>query len=250
MGYDFYHIGFVNFRSLESIIKDSQGNAMARELAGDSVLDSYNHSIYAGGTKEGPWRSYFEGNLALTLRLFPEQHVVNASGQLDNPTRRDLASQFAMAWRLPRELSSSWKAVSGARLSAGYNISNQNSYDAQRLRFLKDYYDSTSVRAGVDLHLSHNLKRERPLELDLSATLGRTDYYGRRSQDTSGLYLGSRIYQYDAVLNAGVSYPIAPHFVWTSQIGYGRQASNQRFERLYRYNLTTTTYRIGFGYEF
>lgn len=250
MGYDFYQIGFVNYRSLESIIKDSQGNALARELAGDSVLDSYNHSIYAGGTKEGPWRSYFDGNLALTLRLFPEQHVVDGGGQLNNPTRRDLASQLAVGWHLPRQLSSAWKAVGGARFSAGYNVSNQNSYDAQRIRFLKDYYDSTSVRAGVDFNLYRNLKRERPLELDFSATLGRTDYYGRRSQESSGLYLGSRIYQHEAVVSVGLSYPIAPQFVWTSRFGYGRQTSNQHFERLYRYNLATTTYRIGFGYEF
>lgn len=250
MGYDFYHIGFVNYRSLESIIQDSQGNSLARELAGDSVLDSYNHSIYAGGTKEGPWRSYFDGNLAFTLRVFPEQHVVDGGGQLNNSTRRDLASQLALGWHLPRQLSPAWKAVGGARLSAGYNVSNQNSYDAQRLRFLKDYYDSTSVRAGFDLNLYRKLSRERPLELDFSATLGRTDYYGRRSQDASGLYLGSRIYQHEAVMSVGLSYPIAPHFVWTSRFGYGRQTSNQHFERLYRYNLATTTYRLGFGYEF
>ncbi len=250
IGYDFYRIGFVNFASLESLIKDSQGNAMARELAGRSVLDSTNHSLTFGGTMQGPWRTYAEGNLVTTLRLFPDQHVVNRAGDFRNSTRADFANQLYLAWRLPRELSGSWKAVSGVKLSAGYNKSNQNSYDAQRLRFLKDYYDSTSLRAGVELSLYRKLKEERPLELNLSVSLGRVGYQGRVAQNSSGLYLSDNIYQNEAVLGLGVSYPIAPHFVWTSQFGYGRQTSNQNFERLYSYNFTTTNYRLGFGYEY
>ncbi|MHB0997090.1 MAG: hypothetical protein ACYC2I_12040 [Elusimicrobiales bacterium] len=254
VGYDFYHIGFVNFHSLESIIKDSQGNALARELAGRSVLDSYNHAFSAGGTAKAPWRSYAEGNLTVTVRLFPDQHVVGRSGDFDGATRRDLNTQFSAAWRVPRQLSPAWKAVGGLRLAAGHNTSNQNSYDAQRVKFLADYYDTFSLRAGVDLNLYRRLpgrqEGERPLELSLSATLGRTAYSGRQAQDASGLYLNDGIYQNEAVLSLGVSYPIAPHFVWTSQFGYGRQTSNQAFEKLYRYNFTTTNYRIGFGYEY
>ncbi|MDO8806671.1 MAG: hypothetical protein Q7R35_19835, partial [Elusimicrobiota bacterium] len=257
IGYDFYHIGFVNFVSLESIIKDSQGNSMARELAGSSVLDSNNHSFSFGGTVQGPWRSYAEGSLAATFRLFPDQHVVNKTGEYRNTTRNDISNQLSLAWRVPREISGSWKGVGGVRLAAGYNRSNQNSYDAQRLTFLKDYYNSTSIRAGVDLNFYHKLpaqhsggKEDRTLELNLSATLGRVGYLGRQAQDPSGLYLGDKIYQNEAVVGIGVSYPIAPHFVWTSQFGYGRQSSNQNFERLYRYNFTTTNYRIGFGYQY
>ena len=257
IGYDFYHIGFVNFTSLESIIKDSQGDSMARELAGSSVLDSNNHALVFGGTLQGPWRSYAEGNLVTTLRLFPDQHVVAETGDFKNSTRNDLSNQLSLALRIPREISQSWKVVGGFRLAAGYNTSNQNSYDAQRLKFLKDYYDSTSIRAGVDLNLYHKLpagrsggKEERPLEFGFSATLGRANYNGRLAQTSSGLYLGRRIYQNEAVLSIGLSYPIAPHFRWTSQFGYGRQTSNQDFERLYRYNFTTTNYRIGFNYEY
>ncbi|MBI4803302.1 MAG: autotransporter outer membrane beta-barrel domain-containing protein [Elusimicrobia bacterium] len=257
IGYDFYHIGFMNYSSLESIIKDSQGNAMARELAGRSVLDSYNHSLTFGGTAQGPWRSYAEGNLVTTLRLFPEQHVVSGTGDYKNSTRRDLSNQLSAALKIPREIWGSWKAVGGARLAAGFNISNQNSYDAQRFKYLKNYYDSTSIRAGVDLNLYRKMPagrsggtEERPLEFSLSATLGRISYGGRLAQAASGLYRGARIYQNEAVLGVGVSYPIAPHFTWTSQFGYGRQTSNQDFERLYKYNFTTTNYRIGFSYEY
>ncbi|MDT8287632.1 MAG: hypothetical protein RQ748_11010, partial [Elusimicrobiales bacterium] len=249
-GYDFYYIDFVNYSSLESIIKDSAGNSLARELSGRNVLDSYNHAFTFGGTMEGPRRSYLEGGLAATLRFFPEQHVVKDSGDLDSTTRRDLSSQLAGAWRLPRQLSPRWKAVAGARLSAGYNYSNQNSYDAQRLKFLKNYYDSLSLRAGLDLTLYNKTGAGRPLELSLSATAGRTSYVGRQTQDPSGLYLGDKVHQNEAVVHAALSYPVAPHFVWTAQVGYGRQTSNQQFERLYRYNLKTTTYRFGFGYEF
>ncbi|MBU2573588.1 MAG: hypothetical protein KKH28_05880 [Elusimicrobia bacterium] len=256
IGYDFYHIGFVNYESLESIIKDAQGNSMARELAGRSVLDSYNHALSFGGTLEGPWRSYAEGNLAMTLRLFPDQHVVARTGEYKNATRRDLSNYLSVAWKVPREISGGWKAVSGARLAVGYNSSNQNSYDAQRFRYLANYYDTLSLRAGVDLNLYRKLPgrsggvEERPLEFSLSATLGRVSYSGRLTQAESGLYRGSKVYQNEAVIGVGASYPIAPHFVWTSQFGYGRQTSNQDFEKLYRYNFTTTNYRIGFSYEY
>jgi hypothetical protein len=109
----------------------------------------------------------------------------------------------------------------------------------------------------VDLSLYRKLParqagggEERPLELNLSATVGRVGYLGRVPQDATGLYQGGRIRQNEAVLGLGISYPIAPHFVWTSQFGYGRQTSNQNFERLYKYNFTTTNYKIGFGYEY
>ncbi|HCC48258.1 MAG TPA: hypothetical protein DEQ38_09135 [Elusimicrobia bacterium] len=256
IGYDFYKIGFVNFVSLESIIQDSSGNSMARELAGAAVLDSYNHAFSFGGTAEGAWRTYAEGNLTTTLRFFPDQHVVGGTGDYRNSTRRDLSTQFSLAWRMPRQLAPGWKAVGGLRAAAGYNASNQNSYDAQRLKFLKNYYDSVSVRAGVDLSLSRAMaprygdKEGRTLDLSLSATVGRIGYSGRQAQAESGLYLGDKIYQNEQMLSVGVSYPIAPHFVWTSQFGFGRQTSNQRFEKLYRYNFTTTNYRIGFGYEY
>lgn len=249
-GYDFYHIGFVNYSSLESIIQDSMGNSMARELAGGAVLDSYNHSLTFGGTMEGPWRSYLEGNTALTLRLFPEQHIVSRTGDYLGGTRRDLSGHFSAALKFPRELSGGWKAVSGARLGFGFNGSNQNSYDAQRFKYLGEYYNSTSIRAGADLNFYKKLKEERPMELSFSATLGRVNYNGRLAQAESGLYGGSRIYQNEFVLGLGVSYPVAPHFMWTSQFGYGRQTSNQAFEKLYRYNFSTTNYRLGFTYEY
>lgn len=256
LGYDFYNIRFVNFTSLESIIKDSQGNSMARELAGKAVLDSYNHALTFGATAEAPWRTYAEGGLVNTLRLFPDQHVVGGTGDYRNSTRRDFSSQLLLAWRAPRDLGAGWKGVGGLRGSAGFNISNQNSYDAQRVKFLDNYYDSYSLRAGLDLSFSRALaprrgeKQSRPLELSLSATMGRLNYKGRSAQAASGLYLGDKIYQNETVLNIGLSYPVAPHFVWTSQFGCGRQTSNQSFEKLYRYNFSTTNYRIGFGYEY
>ena len=262
LGYDFYHIEFVNFSSLESLIKASNGDALARSLSGRSVLDSYNHSLTLGGTLQGPWRSYAEGTLITTLRLFPDQHVVTQTGDFENSTRSDLAGQLYLAWRIPREISGSWKAVYGLRLEAGNTNSNQNNYDAQRLKFLKDYYDSTSMRAGGDLNLYRKLpprrsggsaadeKDERPLELNLAATVGRVNYSGRITQDPSGLYLSDKIHQNEMVLNLDVRYPVAPHFMWTSQIGYGKQTSNQHFERLYRYNFTTMNYRVGFSYEY
>ncbi|OGS52431.1 MAG: hypothetical protein A3J79_01390 [Elusimicrobia bacterium RIFOXYB2_FULL_62_6] len=250
-GYDFYHIGFVNYRSLESIINDSQGNSMARELAGESVLNSYNHSLSFFGTLKGPWRSYAEGGVAATLRLFPDQHVVARSGSYNYGTRRDLSSQLFASLKFPRELSSSWKAVGGVRASLGNNSSNQNSYDAQRFKYLANYYDSLSFKAGVDLNFYRKLaKEDRPLELSFSATLGRMNYNGRETQAASGLYRGSKVYQNEAVVGLGLSYPIAPHFRWTSQFGYGRQTSNQDFEKLYKYNFSTTNYKFGFTYEY
>ena len=262
LGYDFYHIEFVNFASLESMIKASNGDALARSLSGGSVLDSYNHSLTFGGTLQGPWRSYVEGNLIATLRLFPDQHVVTRTGDFENSTRSDLASQLYLAWRIPREISANWKAAYGIRLEAEKTNSNQNNYDAQRVTFLKDYYDSTAMRVGGDLNLYRKLparpsggaapneKDDRPLELDLAATVGRMNYSGRTVQNSAGLYLNDKTYQNELILSFDVHYPVAPHFMWTSQVGYGRQTSNQHFEKLYKYNFTTMNYRVGFSYEY
>lgn len=247
-GYDYYQIRFPNYVSLESQAQAQPGEKLARELAGARVIDSTNHALYAGGSVEVPWRSFLEGTYTATFRSFPEQHVVTETGDLAGSTRRDTAQSLSLAWRVPRE-AGGWRTVAGLSAQFLRNDSNQNSYDAQRTKFLDGYYDSKAARGSIEVGVSKKLGERRTAQAKASAGLGQVRYPGRIVQDASGLYRSGAVSQTERVLSAAFSYPIAPHFLWSLQAGYGRQTSNQDFEKLYRYNFTTTNYLMGFSYE-
>ena len=52
------------------------------------------------------------------------------------------------------------------------------------------------------------------------------------------------------MVNSSLTYPMAPRFSLVLNVQHGRGTSNQTFEQFYKYNYTTTSYLIGFNYDF
>lgn len=247
-GYDIYKISFLNYTSLESQIGAADGS-MAREMAGADVLNSVNHSLYAAGNREMPWQSLGEASLIFTRRGYGEQKVVNETGQFKSDTRSDTVLAADLGWRFPRKALGG-KFVPGLTLAYARNNSSQNSYDAQRTKFIGDYYDYNRLRAGLDASLQIPLEEKKFWDVRLGFGWTRTGYSKRPVQDSTGLYGSDKIYLNEYIIGGAGSYPVAENFRWTASLQYGKQSSNMKYEKLYKYNFDVFAYLIGFTYEY
>ena len=243
-GYDFYAILFPNYKSLES-----QVSQLSRELAGDKVLNSYNHALSLGGSLSLPRSSVLELEIDTTLRQYPDQHIVLASGELSQPTRRDQIQSVSAGIKTPVPLSKRWRLLTQVGLGLAWNQSDQNGYDAQRTRFIPHYYDYLDYRISPGFQFFYG-PQDRPLILGLSGWVSTRDYSKRPVQNSEGTYGSEKIHTWSSAATASMSYPVAPHFALQLATQLGWNSSNMKYEKLYRYNFHTATYLIGFSYEY
>ena len=249
-GYDLYKIRFHNYTSLESQIGASDGS-LAREAAGASTLDSVNHNFYLSGNRAMFWESLGDVSVSVTLRDYGDQNLVDEAGQLKSKTREDTVLSADLGWRFPRKLASGKMLTPGLTLAYAQTDSNQNSYDAQNIKFIKDYYDYSKIRAGLDASLRTPLPGEKRFwDARLGLGWARTDYTKRPVQTESGLYKTSKIYVDELTAAGNFSYDIVKNFKLNASMQYGRQSSNMKYEKLYKYSYAMFSYLMGVTYEY
>ena len=249
-GYDLYNLRFHNYTSLESQIGAADGS-LARELAGDHVLNSLNGNFYAAANGKMPWDSIGDLTVSYTGRTYGKQRVVDEAGQLAAKTRKDSVAAAGFGWRFPGKLSGGRLLVPGLSLSYAANRSNQNNYDTQNTKFIKNYYGYARAGAGLFVSLRAPLEGgKRFWETRLGADWTRTDYDKRLVQDATGLYKTGKVYISAITSSADLSYGIAKNFKLNASMQYGRQSSNMKYEKLYRYTFSMFSYLLGFSYEY
>ena len=249
-GLDYYQTHFLNYTSLESQTATAfQGQSLARELVGDYVLDTQNVLFMAGA--EGPLaeRLILEGSAAVMYQRFPEQHLIDPSGNLTAPLREDVITTLGASLKMPAELNSDLRLLGSLDTAVSYESSNQNSYDATQLKYIPYYYNYGEVRVGPNVKLLIGPPRQATV-LSLGGTYWYRRYPYRQTQNSSGLYQGGSTHMNNFMVNSSLTYPMAPRFSLVLNVQYGRGTSNQTFEQFYKYNYTTTSYLIGFNYDF
>lgn len=249
-GYDLYKIRFYNYTSLESQIGAADGS-LARETAGSHTLDSMNNSFYLAGNFKMPWNSLGDASVNFTMRDYGDQNIVDEAGQLKGATRTDAALSADAGWRFPRKISGGRVLTPGFTIGYAANNSDQNSYDAQNTRFIRDYYDYGKVRAGAGVSLRSPMAGEKKFwDARLGVDWARTDYTKRPVQDASGLYRTSKIYLNELMASGTVSWDMAKNFKLSASMQYGRQNSNMKYEKLYKYDYAMFSYLLGASYEY
>ena len=249
-GYDIYNIRFHNYTSLESQIGAVDGS-LAREMAGDHTLNSMNNNFYIAGNAKMPWESLGDASVSYTMRSYAHQHIVNEAGQFKSDTRSDNVISAELGWRFPRKLANGKMMTPGLSLAYVMNGSNQNSYDAQNTKFIKDYYAYGKVRTGLDASLRTPLAGEKRFwETRLGVGWVRTGYAERLVQDAAGLYKSAKIYIDELTAAGDVSYDIVKNFKLKASMQYGRQSSNMKYEKLYKYSYAMFSYLMGVTYEY
>jgi len=262
VGYDYAFTHFPNYTSLES--KESQdfnGQPLARELVGGHILDNHGHALTVGGAMEvaalDPEASLLKG-LILDMQYvalyqrYPQQHLVDASGNLTPGLRTDWTHLVDFTFRQPSQPRGNLRMLTTVGLGGVFARSNQNSYDALHTRFLDDYYDydELSVRPSVTALLGEPGGGAKPALLSLSFNLSQRRYLERPTQDSTGLYQSSRIRQTNWYLGGTLSYPMDRNFSLMANMQYGRASSNMGFQQFYKYDYTSVNYLFGVSYEY
>ncbi|MFA6030146.1 MAG: hypothetical protein WC969_09850 [Elusimicrobiota bacterium] len=248
--YDYAYTFFPNYRSLESqTAGDFTGQPLSRELAGDRVLDTYANML--GAAFDLPFGDASSAQLSVreTQTLYPRQPIVEESGLFSTDKRADYRTDLSASLRSPVELGLDLRAVLAGSLSAASLISNQNSYDARRTRFLSQYYNYLQVGVGGSVRIDWGDERQ-PVSAALSLALSRRTYPHRSVQDASGTYQGETLRQNTWSLGADLRYPMAPHFALLFELEHGRTTSNYGYAQFYRYDYAATDYLFGLQYEY
>ena len=245
-GYDFTHLHFPNYQSLES----SQTGDQARELAGTDVLDSDIHMLSLRGHSPLPARFNIDVAGYIAPRMYSDQHVVVLSGLFADTKRVDTTSGVNVSLnRAFRGPLSSMMAVSFLYGYLGMQ-SNQNHYDARLTTFVPDFYDYDQQTTGVQLQAAFGHTYAGPMSADLATTYAHRNYRSRPIQDTDGSYLSEKLDTTETAVSAGFGYPLTRNIKARISTTIGRSRSNNKFEQLYRYNYSNANYQFGFVYEY
>lgn len=253
-GYGFYAIRFPNYATLESQGSFRiNGQPIARELTGGHVLDSNSHSwLVSANGPLGRRGLMWDARYVFTLRGYPDQRLVDSSGQLAAGNRRDLNHEAAVAVRGSAKTRFARRVVLGGKASVILNRSNQSTYNATDGRFTPGFYDQEDYRVGphASLYFSHPRKGLRAIQVSSSLEWARRRFPNRPVQDSTGAYGSGSIKMDTTDVTASFSVPVARHLNLMGTLRYTETSSNMAFEDHYRYNYLSKTYLLGFGYDF
>ena len=246
LAYDHYRIGFPNYASLES----SQINAgLGRELSEPDVLNNTNHALTLGARTGLPWNGYADLSASYTLRQYPDQHRVIASGDLEGETRHDNLQSLSTQGTWPVFVKSHKRLFTSAGYTWSRLDSDQNNYDTAQVTLNPNFYS----------YMTHSLNHRwtllmgpdaSPWALNLNGSLSRQTYADRRTQDAAGAYGAGATRVDSAYIGLGGSYPIAKGFNLAANAYFGWNDSNNQDNRVYRYHYNTQTYLMGFTYAY
>jgi hypothetical protein len=250
-GIDYYAIHFPNYTSLESqAATQFGGQDLARELVGNYVLDTQNILLSADANGLLPFGGLIaDARMTVLGERFPNQHVVDASGNLIAPLRQDVVASLGAGLSRPWNFGPELKAIGAFNATYSYDDSNQSSFDASETRYIPLFYNYEELKLAPDLKVIIGPVRQ-PITVDVSGTWWHRTYPNRPIQDSSGNYLGSALYTDSWEGSASLAYPVAEHFNLLFTFQYGRETSNQQFLQLYQYAYTTATYMFGFSYDY
>ncbi len=247
---DFFDAAYPNYTSLESQAAAAlAGDALARELAGDRVLDRRGWQFLAAGTAPLGPRATLDLSAGTVASGFRRQRVVVETGLLSGASRSDLLTTLSAAVRMPHELNLDLRLLGALDVSASVLRSNQNGYDASRGRFIAQFYDFTEYRFSPSAKVLIGPAR-RPVAVSLGLGLKRRTYPHRPTQDGTGAYQGGSLTQTEWTFDGGVDYPVAPRFSLVLRLTRATASSNTRFERHYRYAYEAFNALAGVRWEY
>lgn len=247
---DFFEMRYPNYSSLESQAAAAfAGDSLARELAGDRVLDRRGAQLLLAGTAGLGPRATLDLSLGSVLSRFPQQKVVVETGLLSGESRSDMLTTLTAGLRMPHEYNLDLRVLAGLELTAAVQRSNQNGYDTSRARFIGQYYDFAEFGASPSVKLLAGPAR-RPLALSLGLGIKRRVYPHRPAQDGTGAYTGGDLAQTTWSFDGSVSYPVAPRFALMLTLSRVSATSNQRFERYFRWSYEALNALAGFRWEY
>ena len=244
--YDFFSVKYPNYSSLISqsatVIDSTTFNQLSSN-AGENTMDNTNHAATFAFTWF-PEPFVMKAAYSLTYTNYTDQAIVGdatGSSYFKSEKRKDMTNTLRYSlWRDAKPLSFALKS------HFTYLSSNQNSYDATNSKYTEDFYTYYQIGAGPSTSL--NLKNGGLFLMGLSWE--KTFYNGRYTQDASGGYRNSKIYQTAWVSRFSLIYPIMKGISLKTAYSYQVSNSNMRYEANYRYNYRASNFLMGLNWEF
>lgn len=252
VGVDYAFVRFPRYRSLEARTRtDFQGGRLARELAGDRVLDYTSQTLYTALSFPVPAlpESSVDAALSFERRRFGDQPVVTGDGSLSGRDRADLETRFSARWTAVKELRREMRLRGSLSLSAGSLVSNQNRYDADRGEYRARFYNRTEFSAGPSFALELGDER-RPVVVGLRAERTSLRWGRRPAQNASGAYAGPAMTQTVWTTGVDLRVPLGTRLSFLTECEAAWSSSNQAYEQFYRYNYGAVRAVTGLGLEF
>lgn len=243
LAYDYYQLTFPNYQSLES----ASDPTLARELAGENVLDSANHMVTLGFWLPLPSEGRLETSFVFNKRGYDDQPLVRPDGGLEGTERQDTAMTLGAQMSYPLTFGDRLRGAGELGLSVGTQDSNQNHYDARKAVFIPDYYNHTQFSVAPRFTAAFG---ERPWILSLGAGYERRAYADRPVQDGEGNYLSEKLNMSVINTQISVAYPVSKNMRLRFQTSWAWSDSNMQYEKVFRYNYKIANYMMGFSYEY
>lgn len=246
---DWFKALYPNYTTLESqAAYQFQGRSLSRELVGEHALDREGYQFALSGDAPVGARAVAEGRVAVVWSRYPNQRVVDLSGQFTPDGREDFFTDASVTVRMPHDWNADLRALGALELGLLANSSNQNGYDATRGRFLPGFYDFNEWRAVPSLTVILGPAR-RPVRATARAGWKRRNYPHRPAQGPTGAYGSAGLRSTEWSAGLALSYPMARRVTLLLDLSRASASSNQDFQPFYRYSYQATTALAGVRWE-
>lgn len=233
----FYNVNFYNYKTLASTKYGQELTSVGKDILNFNATEL---------TTDYKISKFFNINLYAVVKSFIDQYIVTNSGEYSSDKRRDvfLMSSFNINYPVkPTGVTTLFTSIS---FQTSVNNSNQNHYDVERTKFVKDYYDYTDISFSPQIVCGLNTV---PLNLQFSYNIGYRKYDTRLVQDSQGNYNKDKVYSLTQYLSLIISFPVVEKLNFFIQQSYINSSSNMKYEQVYRYNYTAYNILAGVSFE-
>jgi len=183
-------------------------------------------------------------------KMLDDKKVVDANGVLTSRERTDYVHSLDL--RFWYNFLVEGRLRVGLDLNGRRNKSNQNYYDGidtfpnmEDDVFLNDFYDYNAYLVRPNVSYAFVLF---PLTCSLAYSFQKTDYTGRRAQDSDGTYKGDKQWETRKGLSLRLGYDLSGNWGVYSQWRYVDVSSNNDDESVYQYEHTVNYYYLGVSF--
>lgn len=237
-----YDVNFYNYQTLASKkLTEEYGKELTS--VGKDILNFY----AAEGTIDYKINEYISLNLYTTQKYFVDQYVITENAEYSKTKRQDNLSFLNVNLNYPIKPLGKTTIFSSLAIQYTVNNSNQNHYDVEHTKFVKDYYDYNETSFSPQIKFAFNTI---PLNLQVNYTISYRQYIDRLVQDEQGNYKDDKTFVLSQYLSLVLSFPIVENLNGVIQQNYFVSSSNMKYEQVYRYNYNAYNLLVGISYEF
>ncbi|MCX7957201.1 MAG: hypothetical protein N2643_04860 [Endomicrobia bacterium] len=178
---------------------------------------------------------------------FKDQYIIIETGEFSKEKRLDNMYVTLLNIKLPIKLTGPTSIFSSLEIKFTHNISNQNHYDVERVKYIPNYYNYNEVSFLPDFNFNFNLI---PLSLQMLYQISYRKYAERLVQNEIGEYKDDKINSFSQYISLIVSFPILDKITGFIQQSYLVSNSNMKYEQVYRYNYSAYNILVGINFEY